>query len=411
MYKASQRWRHVDQGWASDPRFKELRDQAALLKLTKGAGFIDLFGGDPVNYGLMNPMLPSALKEAIDNGMLMYTPPNVRHEFKEAVAKFEEEQRDVKYDLNNIIITCGVANALNVLHYSLFDEKNELITVSPTHYIIGPAGYLPYFSSKLIQSTASETEDWAPDLDDIKSKINEHTRAIMVVNPNNPLGNVYSEKDVKGICDIAAEFNVPIISDEIYGLITYDGVKSVSTASIAKDCVVFTISGLSKVFTGTGCRLGYICISDPNNLAEEVTATVRKVASLYGHATHSVSTLILTAATKVISSGLEASQNIIKEIGRRRDYSIKRLKEIPNIIFSIPKGAFYIFPKIEINKNKWKNEIDFLKELTSTENLALIPGSFFGKGGEDHLRLLFLPEISTQDEIYNRLERFIAKNA
>lgn len=388
---------------------KELRAVMAE-KRRAGIRVLDLTEGDPVIFGHTNQSLSDALVEAAREGLHMYPEQTPwRDELRKAISSFEKRYRNMDYDPEDIIIGPGVAGCFQILHYSLLEPGDEIVVVEPAHYLTGPTSYWHYFQAKVVTSPCSEENNWDPILEELPTKITEKTKGIVIVNPNNPTGAVYTEKALKEIVEIASEYNILIISDEIYGLITFDGVISEPTSKFAKDVPVITLGGISKIFMRPGWRVGYICIHDPENKISELSRVIKRVSGLYGHGMTAIPTPILYAATKAFTGSIEAGLEMTKKLQVRRDYVMKRIEEIEGMKCVKPKGSLYAFPKVEEISKIWRSDEEFMIELLKEENVLFNPGSGYGPSGNRHFRLLLLPEISILDEALTKLERFLKR--
>jgi alanine-synthesizing transaminase len=248
-----------------------------------------------------------------------------------------------------------------------------------------------------------EEEGWQPDIDDIRKKINERTKAIAVINPNNPTGALYEKKTIKALLDLAGEYGLPVISDEIYDLMTYEG-KHVSPGSLTKDVPVIVMNGLSKVYFATGWRLGYFYYVDPENRLAEVREAVDKLIRIR----ICPSTPAQFAAIAGLNGPMDYLERYMAKLKERRDYIYKRLTEIPGISTQKPQGAFYIFPRIE-ERSKWKNDKEFVLDALHEAHVLFVHGSGFGYAGDWHFRIVFLPPVPVLEEAMDNFEAFMKK--
>jgi aspartate/methionine/tyrosine aminotransferase len=231
--------------------------------------------------------------------------------------------------------------------------------------------------------------------------------------PNNPTGVVWKESILKKIRDIAGEYDTPIISDEIYGLITYDNIKARSVFNVSGDVPSIIISGMSKFFMRPGWRIGYMCFNDPEEKIADVLQTSKKVATMYGHPNKSIPSPILFAAAKAYQDykgTYEAGINMIKETKIHRDYILKRINEIAGIECLKPEGTLYAFPKILGIGKKWKTDLDFQVQLMKEEKVTWHIGRRYGVYGGGHMRILMQPTLERLEDGFNRLSRFMSKH-
>jgi len=397
--------------WKGMPRPSHFQQELRAIMVEKkkaGVEVLDLTEGDPVIYGHTNQSLSDALVEAAKGGWHMYPEQTPwRDELRKAISGFEKSYRKIEYNPEDVIIGPGVAGCFQTLHYSLLEPGDEIVVVEPAHYLMGPTSYWYYFQSEVITSPCSEENGWDPVIEELSSRITSRTKGIVIVNPNNPTGALYSERALKGIVNVAGENDIPIISDEIYGLITFNGAIAKPTAKIAKDVPVIALNGMSKIFMRTGWRVGYICFHDPEGKISELSRVTKRVASLYGHGITTMPTPILYAAMKAFQGSVEAGLDMTKELQLRRDNIMKRVKEIEGVTCVKPKGSLYCFPKVDKIGKTWKTDEDFMLNLLREESVLFNLGSGYGKSGFGHFRLLLLPDQKIIDDALNRLESFL----
>lgn len=407
----SDRWL---KGVSRNPRFGSLL--IALLKNYQQSGkkIIALVDGDPVQAGLRNPFLAKHLEQVAKEKWDMY-PDNSEWEtrLKQAIANFEKNERNLDASPEDILLSPGCAGAFNVLHHTLLAPGDEIVAPDPSHYLTGPISYWSYFEAKPTTYSCKEDNDWEPDLVELRSKISDKTKALVINNPNNPTGAVYNETLLRKMVDIAGEHDLPIISDEIYGLITYDGVKATPVAAVSKDVPTITISGFSKFFMGPGWRIGYILSHDPADKIRELKETMTKVANIYGFSTDGIATPILAATARIYEDkqAYRPGREMTRQLQEQRDFTWKRLNEIASISCVKPRGAFYAFPHVSGIGEQWKNDEEFLIALMKEEQLALGAGSWFGERGCEHLRVVFLENRKILENAFSKLEKFITKHA
>lgn len=200
------------------------------------------------------------------------------------------------------------------------------------------------------------------------------------------------------------------MSDEIYGLLTFDGRESRSTAYLAGDVPVIVLNGMAKVFQRTGWGVGYVCFHDPEGKIIEVKKAAKRVARLYGHYTRRMSTPIIYAAAKAFEGNLDATKEMMMKLRYQRDYTMKRFDEIDGISCFKPEAALYTFPRVEGIGTTWKTDDDFIFDMIKEERVRFTTGNHFGNSGKGHFRALLLPDMEILKEVYNRLERFMKRH-
>jgi len=382
-----------------------IRDVVVLAKKLEARGkkIIYLNIGDPVKFDfVVPPHIKQALKDAVEEGANWYSPFEGLPELREAICDKEKKVNGVEISSENVLITQGISEGIQMLLASLIENGDELLVPGPAYppYI----SYVKFFGGNPVSYKTSEDNAWQPDIDDIRSKITSKTRGIVVINPNNPTGAFYNEKAVKQIVDLAGENNLFLISDEIYDGIVYKE-KFVSTSHIAKDVPVVGLNGFSKTYLITGWRLGYMYFHDHDGKLEELKEGVEKQARIR-----------LCANTPVQKAGVAALKGpqghiaeMVKKLRERRDYSWKRLNEIDGISCTKPEGAFYIFPKVEVG-SKWKTDEEFARQLLEKTGILVVHGSGFDATyGSGHFRAVILPPIETLEKVFALLEKFMLK--
>ena len=211
----------------------------------KGKDVIYLNIGDPLLFDFETPEhIKAALIQAVKEGFNRYSPSEGILELREAICEKEKKIGGIDVLPENVVISVGVSEGIQMVLGALVDNGSEILVPGPAYppYI----SYTEFFGGKAVQYKTSEENGWQPDLDDVRSKVNDSTRAIVIINPNNPCGALYDKKIVKAMTDLAGEYNIPVISDEIYDQIAYD--ELVSTANVAKDVSVIGLNGYSKVY-------------------------------------------------------------------------------------------------------------------------------------------------------------------
>jgi alanine-synthesizing transaminase len=396
--------------------FSRTWDQKARLALSeakeRGVKTILMAGSDPPAYGHMNQALSEHLVRAANEGWHMYPQRSPwPSELRSAISEFEKKYRNVEYANDDIIVTPGVAAGWCIIHYTCLGEPTDHVLVpEPAHYLWTPSAYLPIFGTKIDTSPCSEDAAWEIDLLALRKNITNKTKYIVLESPCNPTGTVFNEKNLKGVVDIAGEYNIPIIADEMYGLITFDDTKAKSIAEVAEEVPTIVLNGMSKFFMRTGWRLGYIAFHDPEGRIAEIKEVAKKYSSLYGHPSTSIPTPIIAAATAAYRGSMTGGWDFVKTLQQRRDFVFKRVSGINGVTAVRPRGTLYIFPHVRIAEGIWNNDTDFLLDFARNEGVQFVPGSFFGRDGAFCFRALLLPEIDVIAEAFDRLERFLDRH-
>lgn len=355
--------------------------------------------GDP---NLFDFQPPRHMIDATYNAMLKnlngYSPSSG---IKDAVKAIEGEAHRKGIDnIHDIFVTTGASEAIEIALTALVDEGENILTPTP--------GYPLYtaVSSKLraIENPyyLDENNGWQPDIEDIRSKINDKTRGIILINPNNPTGSLYSVEILQQIVDLALEHNLVIFADEIYDKLLYDGKTHVSIASLNKDVPVITFGGLSKNYMVPGFRIGWGIVSGRIEQLKDYINAMNKILRARLSANHPEQYAIVSALNGDQSHLAEA----LKKLTRRRDLTVEMLNAIDGISCVKPEGAFYAFPKIEIEHD----DLHFVSELLKETGVVLVHGSGFGQvPGTHHFRVVFLPQEEVLEKAYRNIASFMKK--
>jgi aspartate/methionine/tyrosine aminotransferase len=369
-----------------------------------GKKIFNLNIGDPAAFDFKTPQhVKDALCKAVNQDNNYYSQSEGIPELREAVVRKEKRVNNVDITANNVIITEGISEGIQMLLAALVEKGDEILFPGPTYppYI----SYTKFFEGTPVAYETIEKEGWIPNIDNLRSKISPKTRAIVITNPNNPTGSVYSAKMIKEMLDIAGEYDLPVLSDEIYDQLTYEK-PFVSTAYLSKDVPVVGLNGFSKVYQMTGWRLGYMYFKGEGQQLDALRLGVEKQCRIRLCA----NTPVQIAGAAALNGPQDFVKGIVDKLRQRRDFSYKRLNEIEGISTSKPEGAFYIFPKIHEVGTRWKTDMDFVVQLLRETGVLIVNGSGFDPVyGKDHARIVFLPPINELEQAYNALERFMKK--
>lgn len=353
----------------------------------------DLAGPDSINLGLGEPDLapPSeaieGMNRAASAGLNKYGPTAGIPELRDAVAKRYSMYGDLKG--SNIMVTPSGSSALLEITQSMVDPGDDVLIPSPGFVIYGPHAQLAGGSYTEYRLTEG---NFQPDIDDIQSKIKPNTKMIVVTTPSNPTGGVLDEQTYKALCDIAADKDITILSDEVYDSFVYEG-KHISFMNQLDKAVV--VNGFSKMMAVTGWRMGFICAN------EEVMESLIKMQYHVCASPNMPAQYGILEALPNIEPYLENARSVFKA---RRDLISKRINEIPGMSIIPPKGAFYAFPSYDLDMPS----AELANEL-ARNGLICTPGSAFGKYGENHLRFSYAADEKKIEEGMNILEKVIGR--
>jgi tyrosine/nicotianamine family aminotransferase len=362
--------------------------------------------GDPNAFDFDTPShIKQALVKAVEEGANAYSPSEGLPELRQAISRKEKRVNGVEVSAEDMIVTSGISEGIQMVMAALINPGDEILLPGPTYppYL----SYARFFGGNAITYETLEENGWQPNVDDLRKKISKKTRGIAIINPNNPCGALYEEKVVKQILDLAGEYDVPVLSDEIYDQIVFEK-KFVSTAHLAKDVPVIGLNGFSKAYLMTGWRLGYMYFHSQKGELQELKQCIEKEARIR-----------LCANTPVQKAGvaaLDGPQDHIKvtveKLRQRSNYAWKRLNEIKGITCAKPEAAFYVFPKIHAVGSKWKTDMEFALDLLKETGVLFVHGSGFDPVyGAGHVRGVVLPPVETLEQACNEVERFMKKRA
>lgn len=342
-----------------------------------GKDMIYLNIGDPNVYDFSTPQhLIDAVTKAMEENRNGYSPSSGIPQAIDAVRQ-DAEKKGIK-NILDVFITTGAAEAIDVSLTALLNRGDNFLMPTP--------GYPLYtaIQSKLECEPnpyyLDEENGWQPDVDDIKSKINDRTKAIVLINPNNPTGSLCKKETLEQIIEISIEHNLVILADEIYDKLIFDNEKMISIASLNPDVNCITFSGMSKNFMAPGWRMGWGIASGKNEFMEDYVEAINKILRSRVSANHPLQFAIAPA----LLGDQSHIQNNIKKLIERRNTVEKMVNGIKGIDLVSPKGAFYAFPRIDV-KDDWH----FTKELLKATGVIVVPGSGFGqKPGTSHFRIV-----------------------
>jgi alanine-synthesizing transaminase len=285
---------------------------------------------------------------------------------------------------------------------ALLNNGDEVLIPSPDYPLWTASVYLS--GGKPIHYICDEEQDWFPSIEDIKSKITKKTKAIVLINPNNPTGSVYSEDCLLEIAKLAEEHGLIVFCDEIYDKVLYQGVKHHSLAALRQDLFMVTFSGLSKNYRAAGFRTGWMLLSGPKQKAKDYIEGLNMLASMRLCANVPCQNAIQQAL-----GGYQSINDLVSNEGRlyrQMDFAHKALNEIPGISCTRPQGAMYLFPKIDVKKFKIKDDEKMVLDLLRQQHILLVHGRGFNWHLPDHFRLVFLPHLDELKPALGKIAEF-----
>lgn len=320
------------------------------------------------------------------------------------VTRYEVIPGFPQFDVDDVYIGNGVSELITMTMQALLNDGDEVLIPAPDYPLWTAATSLA--GGKPVHYLCDEDNQWFPDIEDIKSKVTPKTKAIVVINPNNPTGAVYSKEILQQIVDIARENDLLILADEIYDRILYDGAVHTSIATLAPDLLCITYNGLSKAYRVCGYRAGWMVLTGPKQYAKgfieglDLLSGTRLCPNVPGQ-----------HAIQVALGGRQSIYDLTAESGRlhkQRDAAWEGLNAIPGVSCVKPMGALYAFPKLDLNYYDIHDDTQLMLDLLRSEKILLVQGTGFNWPRPDHFRVVFLPYASELKEAIERMGNFLA---
>lgn len=373
---------------------RDVVEEAKKLE-KQGKKIIYLNIGDPLKYDFSTPKhMIQAVEKNWDKSS-SYADSLGLLEARKAIAREALRTGMKNITEDDVLLTSGGSEGITLAIGALVNQGENILTPSPGYPLYNST--LNYLQAELNEYYLDEKNDWQPDIEDIKKKINNKTKAIVIINPNNPTGALYTKETLLKIIEIAKQNNLVIFSDETYDKILLDNDIFYSVASLTDDVPIITFNTLSKSYLCPGWRLGWVIFS---NCSEEYVEAVKQLARARLSINHPVQYSVRPA----LEGNQEELIEMKEKLRKRRDIIFKRLNSIPGISCVKPKAAFYAFPKLDINESDKDFVIDFLKK----EKVLFVYGSGFGqKPGEKHFRIVFAASEEALNTAMDRLEKYM----
>ncbi len=383
------------------------------LSITAKANELKAQGVDVVSFGAGEPdfntpqnIINAAIK-AMQDGKTKYTPAGGILELKKTICKKFKDDNNLEYKPDQITISTGAKQCLANTFMAILNPGDEVLIPVP-YWVSYPelvklADGVPVFVETLKENNYKYT------IADLEKAVSDKTKAILINSPNNPTGTIYDKAELMEIAEFAKKYNLLIVSDEIYEKLIYDGEKHVSIASLSQDAFERTIviNGVSKTYSMTGWRLGYVGYVAAS---KEIT---KLMTSIQSHMTSNVNTITQYATIEALNGPVEDLNNMVKEFERRRNFMVDKLSNIDGVSIIKPSGAFYIMVNVSSYFNttfkgeEIKNSVDFARVLLDEEKVAVIPGAGFGL--DEYVRLSYATSMEIIERGIDRIAAFLNK--
>lgn len=377
-------------------------DEAARME-EAGTHVLKLNIGNPAPFGFRTPdeVIYDMRQQLTDcegysNAMGLFSA-------RKAIMQYAQLKHIPNVNINDIYTGNGVSELINLCMSALLDTGDEILIPSPDYPLWTACATLA--GGKAVHYICDEESEWYPDINDIRKKINDHTKAIVIINPNNPTGALYPKEVLEQIVQVAREHQLIIFSDEIYDRLVMDGKEHVSIASLAPDLFCVTFSGLSKSHMIAGFRIGWMILSGAKDKAKGYIEGIKMLSSMRLCSNVPAQSIVQTAL-----GGYQSVTEYIKPGGRvyeQRECIYNALKDIPGISVVKPHAAFYIFPKIDTEKFNITNDEQFALDFLHEKQVLIVPGKGFNWMKPDHFRIVYLPNIRQLEKSMEKLREFL----
>lgn len=378
-------------------------DEAARMEAA-GTHILKLNIGNPAPFGFRTPdeVVYDMSQQLPDTEG--YSPSKGLFSARKAIMQYAQLKNIPNVSIDDIYTGNGVSELINLSLSALLDNGDEVLVPSPDYPLWTACVNLA--GGTAVHYVCDEDSEWYPDIDDMRSKITDKTKAIVIINPNNPTGALYPKEVLQQIVDLAQEHQLMIFSDEIYDRLVMDGLEHISIASLAPDLFCVTFSGLSKSHMIAGWRVGWMVLSGNKRLAKDYIEGLNMLANMRMCSNVPAQSVVQTAL-----GGHQSVKDYLVPGGRiydQRELVYNMLNDIPGITAVKPKAAFYIFPKIDVKKFNIHSDEQFALDLLHDKHILISHGGAFNWQEPDHFRVVYLPRISMLKETIGEIGDFFS---
>ena len=389
------------QGVAYDIR-GEVSTEAERMELD-GHSILKLNTGNPAVFGFDAPdVIMRDMIAALPTSQGYSTSKGIIPARRAIVTRYELEDFP-SFDVNDVYLGNGVSELISMVTQALLDDGDEVLIPAPDYPLWTAATSLA--GGTPVHYLCDEEDDWNPSIEDIRAKVTEKTKAIVVINPNNPTGAVYSRETLQKIVEVAREYNLLILADEIYDRILYDGAKHISIASLAPDLLTITFNGLSKAYRVAGYRAGWMVLTGPKSHARGFIEGLDLLAGM-----RLCPNVPAQHAIQVALGGRQSIYELTGQGGRllkQRNVAYEKLNEIPGVSVSKPMGALYCFPRLDPEVYEIHDDAKLMLDILRAEKILMVQGTGFNWPTPDHFRVVTLPWASQLENAIERLGNFL----
>ena len=379
---------------------------AAAARLeAEGHRLVKLNIGSPQAFGFDAPdVILRDIVDALPHAQGYSESKGIASARRAVVSRYDVIPDFPRFDIDDVYLGNGVSELIIMTMQALLDDGDEVLVPAPDYPLwtaaVSLAGGTP------VHYLCDEDDDWQPDLADLESKITDRTKAVVVINPNNPTGSVYSRDNLQAIADLARRHQLLVCADEIYDMVLYDEAEHVSIATLCPDLLCLTFNGLSKAYRAAGLRSGWVAITGPKAHATGYLEGIDLLAS-----SRLCANVPAQHAIQAALSGHQSIKDLVAPGGRlleQRDAAVSKLNEIPGVSCVTPKGALYVFPRLDPEVHEIHDDAQLVLDFLLAEKVLLVQGTGFNWPDPDHLRIVTLPHARDLVDAIERLGNFLS---
>ncbi|WP_105107462.1 pyridoxal phosphate-dependent aminotransferase [Streptococcus suis] len=377
--------------------------EEAMRMRANGEQILRLNTGNPAEFGFTAP--DEVIRDLIHNARKSEGYSNSKGIFsaRKAIMQYCQLKKFPNVDIEDIYLGNGVSELIVMSMQGLLDNGDEVLVPMPDYPLWTAAVSLA--GGKAVHYVCDEAADWYPDLADMESKVTSRTKAIVLINPNNPTGALYPKEILEGIIDIARRHELIIFSDEIYDRMVFDGAVHIPIATLAPDLFVVTMNGLSKSHRICGFRVGWMVLSGPKKHVKGYIEGLNMLSNM-----RLCSNVLAQQVVQTSLGGYQSVDELLMPGGRlyeQREFITKAINDIPGLSAVKPKAGLYVFPKIDRDMYRVEDDEQFVLDFLKQEKVLLVHGRGFNWKEPDHFRIVYLPRVDELAEIQEKMTRFL----
>ncbi|HFI0163221.1 TPA: pyridoxal phosphate-dependent aminotransferase [Streptococcus suis] len=377
--------------------------EEAMRMRANGEQILRLNTGNPAEFGFTAP--DEVIRDLIHNARKSEGYSNSKGIFsaRKAIMQYCQLKKFPNVDIEDIYLGNGVSELIVMSMQGLLDNGDEVLVPMPDYPLWTAAVSLA--GGRAVHYVCDEAADWYPDLADMESKVTSRTKAIVLINPNNPTGALYPKEILEGIIDIARRHELIIFSDEIYDRMVFDGAVHIPIATLAPDLFVVTMNGLSKSHRICGFRVGWMVLSGPKKHVKGYIEGLNMLSNM-----RLCSNVLAQQVVQTSLGGYQSVDELLMPGGRlyeQREFITKAINDIPGLSAVKPKAGLYVFPKIDRDMYRVEDDEQFVLDFLKQEKVLLVHGRGFNWKEPDHFRIVYLPRVDELAEIQEKMTRFL----